>query len=145
MRFSRTLSERPAYDESGTDTQEFGQPIFGAIPVRPGDHVRLWPVFEADALEPYQVFEIDLQDSTIHIGNYNEELAISWYGSVGFPSIPLTDLKINEGYDTVYNYPSVDAPERVTIYVVARDQRGGVSWETVELERNDNAETATGS
>jgi hypothetical protein len=134
LRYSRD-GAKPEYDEDGIDSREFGETITGPIAMAPGEDLRLWPVMADDAREDYQSFGFDLESSTITLDNFKEDLAVSWYASVPFNYQPLTDLVVSLGYDTQFTYPSeeLDPPDEIMIYIVVRDQRGGVTWQTVEL------------
>ncbi len=136
MRFSRETLVRPEYDDDGEDTREFGEVVSGPISLAPGEDLNLWPVFARGDLEPYQIWEVDLQAAKLMLANYKEQIATSWYVDRGNLHPPLSPPVITDDTSTVYTYPDIDPPESVTVYVVVRDQRGGVDWTTVEIVRD---------
>ncbi|MBN2361520.1 MAG: hypothetical protein JXR83_18860 [Deltaproteobacteria bacterium] len=134
FRFTRGI-DYPKYDDKGDDTREVGEVVGGPIPVAPGAEITLWPVMARGDVEPYQVFEVDIEQKKIKLTNYVEEMAVSWYATRDLPIPPLTALSIEQHLGATYLYPSLNPPERVRIYAVVRDQRGGVAWGSVELVR----------
>jgi len=125
----------PEYDEDDIDTREFGEPVTGPIALEPGEEIRLWPVLADDVSEAYQSFGFDLETSSIFLAQFTEDMAVSWYASSPGMGQDLTDLTLNLGFDTTFTYPSSQPPENVVVYIVVRDQRGGVAWQTVVLTR----------
>lgn len=135
FRFTRG-NDFPKYDDNGDDTREVGELVSGPIPVAPGAFITLWPVMARGDNEPYQVFEVDITAKKIKLTNYVEELAVSWYATKEVPIPPLTARSIEQHLGATYTYPSLNPPEKVRIYMVVRDQRGGIAWGSVELVRD---------
>ena len=129
-------AEHPQYDADGEDTREIGHVVDGPVVMQAGQEINIWPVLNRGHLEPYQIFEINLQESTLQLSNYREDMAVSWYASRGGVSPSLTPLPITQDGDlsASYSYPEKDIPEQVTIYMVVRDQRGGMTWATLMLK-----------
>jgi hypothetical protein len=87
-------------------------------------------------LEEYQTLERDLQTNLIEVVDRTEKISVSWFTTAGSFSDSLTEVDLTKTLDTVYTAP--DTPPATTgglatVWLVARDQRGGESWEHVDL------------
>jgi hypothetical protein len=111
-------------------------PVDGPISVAPGETVRLRPVLADGAIESYQTIESALQGSTLHVVDRSEEPIVSWFTTAGKVADEHTAAQLTKTLDTAYTAP--DAPPqatggRVSVWMVVRDQRGGVGWTRVDL------------
>lgn len=110
--------------------------VTGIVDLAAGESLRVRPVFTADSYEPYQRLETDVDTRRITLVDTVEALSVSWFVSAGEVQDDLTWPKFTKELDTVFT-----APKRVpdngtglaTIYLVARDQRGGVAWQHLEV------------
>ncbi|HTU59119.1 MAG TPA: hypothetical protein VMF89_11810 [Polyangiales bacterium] len=101
-----------------------GEPVeLGAIPVR--SQLQLHSGWSVASEEPYVVYdrgERSLKDRT-------EALRLAWFTSSGSLAEDTTSAR-----DAVNQYLTPDQPGLVHIWLVLRDDRGGVSYATYELE-----------
>jgi hypothetical protein len=122
-------SEDPADVTSGGQLAD----LAGRIRVAAGSSVRLRPVLGADDHEPYQGFHFDLQSSTISLKNYVEDMAYSWYTTHG-----TLEAETNEQFtptpDNVWSVSADAPPGPAWVWLVVRDQRGGVDWRRLDFE-----------
>ncbi len=102
------------------------------LALRAGASVRLLPSFTPESFQSYQVLRSDLQGGVIRAEIAQEELSVSWFCSAGAFSDELTWPKFTRSLDTVYTAPK-DLTGLVTIWMVAKDQRGGESFAHVTL------------
>ena len=101
--------------------------------VAPGDEVRLRVTVRDEDLEPYQGFGIDLQTLRLRLENYVEDIAFSWFTTVGSIQGPTT-TQFAPNADNVWQI-SADTPDGPAfVWVVVRDQRGGVDWRRLDFE-----------
>ncbi len=104
--------------------------------VKTGEKVRIRPSFTPESFESYQTLRTDLQSVTITNVPAVEELSVSWFTTAGSMQEGLTWPKFTSTLDTVYEAPAAvpsDTGGMVTIWLIARDQRGGESWTYLEL------------
>jgi hypothetical protein len=104
--------------------------------IAPGAAVRLRPIFPDTMREPYQVIKTDLQTRSIHLEEAVEELSIAWFVTAGKVQDELTWPKFTKTLDTVYTAPAAPPPDTdgwVTLWLIVRDERGGVGWRHVDL------------
>lgn len=106
--------------------------VAGVLNLPAGTAVRIKPVFTAESSQAYQVLEIDLQSQQIVVDDRVEEISVSWFISDGDIQDQLTWPIFTKSLDTAYFAP--DQAGRVTVWLVARDQRGGTEWMSVEIE-----------
>lgn len=110
--------------------------VEGIVELAAGESLRVRPVFAAESYEPYQRLETDAGTRQIILVDTVEAISVSWFVSAGEVQDDLTWPKFTKELDTVFT-----APKRVpdngtglaTIYMVARDQRGGVAWHHLEV------------
>jgi hypothetical protein len=105
-------------------------PVTGAIDLVPNEKIRLRPVVAPDAEEPYQTIESTLEGSRLYVADRREELVVSWFATSGEFEEPQTAVQISKRIDNIYTAPAPGpgAPAPTAIFVVIRDQRGGVAW-----------------
>jgi hypothetical protein len=106
----------------------------GPLTVAPGEVIRLRPVLAPDAEERYQTVESTLQGSDLVVVDHTEEAVVSWFATGGkFGSVQTTP-QLTRTLDNTFTAPTTPPPDgRLSVYLVVRDQRGGVGWSTVEL------------
>jgi hypothetical protein len=128
-----------------TDVTSGGQlkDVTGRIEVAPGQTVRLRPVAAEGDEQPYQAFAFDIQNSRLVLRNYKEDMAFSWFTTVGDVS-ETTTTQFTRTADGSYEV-SPDAPDGPAhVWVVLRDQRGGVDWRRVDFMVKANVGGANG-
>src|SRR5262249_7600692 len=111
-------------------------PVSGPITVAPAETIRLRPVLAEGALESYQTIESALQGSTLHVVDRTEEPIVSWFTTAGKFADEHTAAQLTKTLDTAYTAPDAPPPAtggRVSVWMVVRDQRGGVSWARVDV------------
>jgi hypothetical protein len=108
------------------------EPLAAGAPLLLAPKEKVWvrPVVAADAEEPYQTIESALQGNRLTVVDHREELVASWFATAGEFEEEQTAVQLSK---TITN--EFTAPERagalgkdVTLFVVVRDQRGGVGW-----------------
>ncbi len=106
------------------------------IEIHTGDSIRILPLITPESAEPYQLLRADLETRKVEILDVVEEPSVSWFVTDGKVQDRLTWPKLTRSLDTVYTAPQTP-PEAtsgmVTVWMVARDGRGGVAWEHVDL------------
>ena len=132
LRGSDYLRVDAGYKDDPTSAGQF-QDLTGRVTVKPGETIRLRPmVAEADR-EPYQGLNFDLQSRTVNLANFTEDLVFSWYATVGVPDAQSTE-QFSADPDAVWT-PSPDAPDGPAhVWVIVRDQRGGVNWRRMDFD-----------
>ncbi|MEK7703917.1 MAG: hypothetical protein AAB426_03075 [Myxococcota bacterium] len=122
-----------AYGKSALGTFE---PLVGTAEVSAGASIRLLPVLGPDAYESYQVLKVDLESLAIFVEDRVEAPSVSWFCSDGEIQEQLTWVKFTRGLDTIFTAPKTpptDSDGLVTVWLVARDERGGVGWQNIEI------------
>lgn len=109
-----------------------GEPDLGLtslVRAAPGGTIAITPVWEAGAVERYQVISFDIDTSELVVLNRVEDLACTWYSTRGNLSGTLSSLQFNdERLGIVWQLPSDAASgEQDTLVMVALDQRGGTT------------------
>lgn len=124
---------------TGTFTPlEIGTPgdVAGPVVMRGGESIRLLPSFTPESSEPYQSIQLDLQSQSVYVQDEVEEISVSWFATAGRTREGLTWPQWTKSLDTVYTAPAWPPEEtdgRVTVWMVARDQRGGEAFMSVEI------------
>ena len=84
----------------------------------------------------YKILKTDLQNREIFAELITEEPSISWFVSDGTIEDEITWPQNTKTLDTVYVAPE-EAPETpggmVTVWMVARDLRGGLEWQSLQI------------
>lgn len=105
----------------------------GRITVQRGDTVRLRIVMGDHDREPYQAFSYDVVNSRLVLTNYYEDIVYTWFTTVGDTCGTSTD-SISKTADCSWDVGQ-DAPDGPAhVWVVVRDQRGGVDWRRFDFE-----------
>ena len=111
--------------------------IAGEIQVKAGTGVRIRPAFSDDSFEDYQDLSIDFQTLGVQVKELTENISVSWFCNEGEMRESMTTPLYTKTFDTIYYAPDKVPTEnngRSTIWMVARDQRGGTAWMTVEIQ-----------
>jgi hypothetical protein len=103
----------------------------GALQVRSGEPISFVPVATEDAQEVYQVPTFDGGTRT-----FTETLSYAWFATAGTWSAEETggppDLVGNQPHlASQWTAPTVESDTLVDLWVVQRDERGGLSWSTM--------------
>ncbi|MEW5855566.1 MAG: hypothetical protein AB2A00_42725 [Myxococcota bacterium] len=105
----------------------------GRVKVEAGRIVRLRPVVASDDRQPYQAFNYNLQERKVELKNFTEDMVFSWYTTSGAID-PISADDITPQPDVYYQI-SADTPAGPSyVWVVVRDQRGGVDWRRLDFE-----------
>jgi hypothetical protein len=131
--------------ESTTDPALLSEGMLEGVPdlgvgslvrASPGGTIALTPMWEAGAVERYQVLSFDIASSKLTIENRVEDMACTWYSSRGFLNGGQTSLEFTDNrLGAVWTLPTdAKAGERDSIVMVANDQRGGTSVVEVTVE-----------
>lgn len=136
----RTANRNPVFEKilyaDGKKLPAHFIDVVEPIELRVKDEIRILPLFAADSEEAYQEFRIDLQTQDIEVVDRQEEISVTWFATAGGFTNNLTWVKFTKSLDTVYEAPA-DVPNEtdglVTLWMVARDQRGGTEWATLQL------------
>jgi hypothetical protein len=101
------------------------------------EKVRLRPVLAADAEEPYQTIESTLQGNQLVVVDHREELVVSWFTTAGTFADEQTALQLNRTLGNSFTAPEVipgGAGKAIVLFLVVRDQRGGVGWARIDAQ-----------
>ena len=107
------------------------------VTVFPGSTVFLRPVVAAHDHEPYQEVAFDTQSGKALLTNVMEDMAYTWTSTMGDISGTTSDdgLPASSGAADAALQVSLDVPYGPGyVWVVARDQRGGVDWRRLDFE-----------
>jgi hypothetical protein len=121
--------------DTAVDEDEFESPPLN-ISVFTEQFLRILPRFTTASVETYPVLKGDLETSEIFVDEYTEEISVSWFCTAGELQDDLTWPKFTKTLDTVYTAPKEppeDTDGLVTIWMVARDQRGGEAWHHLQI------------
>ncbi len=109
--------------------------VAGPVSLRAGESIRLLPVFTPESSQAFQTLQLDLLSQRLYVEDDVEELSVSWFVTAGRLREAFTWPQWTKTLDTVYIAP--DAPPspdgRASVWLIARDQRGGEAWMSVEL------------
>jgi hypothetical protein len=114
-------------------------PQVGPLVLSAKEKVRLRPVLAADAEEPYQSIEAAFQGNTLVVVDHREELVVSWFTTAGTFADQQTAVQLNKTIDNDFTAPALTPAELpagkpVALFVVVRDQRGGVGWTRLDAQ-----------
>jgi hypothetical protein len=106
----------------------------GPLRLGPGEVIRLRPVFGPDAEERYQTVESALQGSDLVVIDRTEEAVVSWFATTGKFGSAYTTPQLTKTLDNTFTAPTIPPPDgRLSVFLVVRDQRGGVGWTSLEV------------
>ena len=113
---------------------EFSPRPEGPLTLAPGEVIRLRPVLGPDAEERYQIVESALQASDLMVVDRREEAVVSWFATAGKFGAPLTAPQLTKTLDNTFTAPTTPpSGGRISVFLVVRDQRGGVGWTALEI------------
>lgn len=98
------------------------------------------------SFEAYQSIDLDIDTQELIVRDQEEEISVSWFVSGGITGTQLSWPAFTRTLDAAYYAPE-EPPEMgggfVTVWMIARDQRGGVGWQGIEIkiEPNDDCES----
>lgn len=113
------------------------EPVTEPLIVRVGETVRLRPTLSAEAFESYQQVQSALQDSSLRVEEQKERPVISWFSTTGSFANDLTAFEATKTFDNTFTAPELlpAAPGgEASLWLVARDLRGGVGWRHVKVK-----------
>ena len=106
----------------------------GALDVRAGEQLVLRPLFADAAPQSYVVLRADLQTRRIVPQTVVEDYSVSWFCEAGKFASALTWPHFTRTQDNIYTAPKGPAGSApINLYVVARDNRGGTAWRSLQL------------
>lgn len=106
----------------------------GPLTLAPGEVIRLRPVLGPDAEERYQTVESTLQASDLVVVDRTEEAVVSWFATAGKFGSTHTTPQLTKTLDNTFTAPTTPpAHGRISLFLVVRDQRGGVGWTSLEV------------
>lgn len=104
----------------------------GALILNAGEKVRVRPVLAEDAEETFELVEPTLQTNDLRVRNRREELVVSWFTTGGKFAESQTAVHLTRGLDNTFTPPEHSAGKTLTLFLVVRDQRGGVDWTQID-------------
>jgi hypothetical protein len=119
----------------GDDAPEQDLPEDEPLMVAPGEAVRLVPHAVEGSAEDYQTLAIDFEHHTVRIEDRTELLIWSWFSTAGGFALRETEEEHTLGAFNTWTAP-MEAPGEegdVWIWIVLRDNRGGVDFRTVHV------------
>lgn len=128
---SLEYASKPIPEDPTSDGQF--QDWTGRLKVAPGETIRIRPIMAAGDRENYQGLNLDLQTRKVSLKNFREDLVYSWFTTVGSTEQLTTD-QFDITPDTKWT-PSPDAPDGPAhVWLIVRDQRGGVDWRRFDFD-----------
>ena len=99
--------------------------------------IRILPVMTGDSYEAFQELVTEPSTGRISARDLTETISISWFATAGELQDALTTPLYTKSLDTEYRSPPLadvpDAGMMVSVFMVARDQRGGIAWQNFEI------------
>ncbi len=99
--------------------------------------IRILPVMTGDSYESFQQLVTEPSTGRILARDLTENISVSWFATAGELQDALTTPIYTKTLDTEYRSPRLaDVPAdgvMVSVYMVARDQRGGIAWQNLEI------------
>jgi hypothetical protein len=104
------------------------------LKVRAGEELRLRPLLAPDAQERFFVIDAAFQDHRLQVVEKQEEAVISWFATAGELEDEHTSAPLTKTLDNLLTIDKTAAAgERISLWMVVRDQRGGVGWSHLPL------------
>ncbi|MEZ0311904.1 MAG: hypothetical protein ACAI38_09010 [Myxococcota bacterium] len=138
----RVRNSNPSFDRiqvslGALANGEFADVQSTGFTMRGSSVIRILPVMTGDSYEPFQELVTNPSTGRISARDLTEVISVSWFATAGDLQDPLTTPLYTKSLDTEYRSPPIDAvpPEgmMVSVFMVARDQRGGVAWQNLEI------------
>jgi len=108
----------------------------GAYSLAPGESVQIVPTLDAGAYESYQTLRGSLQSGQIQVVDETESPSIAWYCSQGSFDYDTSSADTTGDLSNFYTAPDTVPTATnglVTLFLVARDQRGGEAWTAIDI------------
>lgn len=136
----RTANTNPVFDKVqiayGDQANAEFQDVSGQASLQVGKAMRILPIMTAASAEAYQNIRTNLQTRELAVQDFIESISISWFATAGKLQDRRTWPLFTKTLDTVFTAPQ-EVPEGtgglVTIWMVARDQRGGTAWTHLDV------------
>jgi hypothetical protein len=108
---------------------------YQAYTLAPAQAVRISPTLDPYAYESYQTLRGSLQSGAIELVDEIEAPSIAWYCSAGTFTHDKTSASMTGSLDNFYTAPDQvpGGNGMVTLWLVARDQRGGEDMKTIDV------------
>jgi hypothetical protein len=135
----RTANHNPEIASVEVARSKLADAAFAPLPqgpliVAPGEVIRLRPVLAPGAEERYQMVESTLQGNNLVVVDHTEETVASWFATGGEFGAEQTTAQRTRTLDNSFTAPTIPPPDgRISLYLVVRDQRGGVGWTSLEV------------
>lgn len=112
--------------------------VSGRFTMAAGTTIRILPVMSGDSFELYQELTTNPTTGRIEVTDRIEIISVSWFATAGETEDQLTTPIYTKTLDTEFEAPRRVPPsgQPVSIYMVARDQRGGIDWANLEIMVN---------
>jgi hypothetical protein len=113
------------------------EPLAGVVTVAPKETIRLHPTLAEGAAESYQVLDSTLKGNDLVVVERTEEPIVSWFSTAGKFGDAQTAPQLTKTLDNTFTAPEARPPTadgRISLFMVVRDQRGGIGWARVEVE-----------
>ncbi len=131
----RTPNQNPVFDHlevaRGERADGEFEPLSVPLELGTGESIRIRPHFTTSSFEPYQRLLTDVDTRQVFVEDAREELSVQWFATAGELQDDLTAEPLSRTLDTAFEAP--ERPGLVTVWLVARDGRGGVAWTSLEL------------
>lgn len=110
-------------------------PQEGPLVIAPGETIWLVPAAGDGSAESYQSLALDYEDRSVFVEDRTEMLVWSWFTTAGELGRDRTEEDRTRGERNRYTAPSdaAELGEDVWIWLVLRDNRGGVDFSTLHL------------
>lgn len=138
----RIRNSNPSFDRiqvalgAAADGSFFDTPTTG-FTMRGSSVIRILPVMTPDSYESYQELVTDPSTGRIFARDITEIISVSWFATEGEVQDALTSPIYTKSLDTEFESPNLDkVPAEgmsISVFMVARDQRGGVAWQNFEI------------
>ncbi|MFW5878299.1 MAG: hypothetical protein ACOCVR_00635 [Myxococcota bacterium] len=110
-------------------------PADGPLLVSPGETLHIEPSAAEGSAESHQTLTIQMEDRTVSLEDREEMLIWSWFVTAGEPSRSRTEQRHTSGELNVWTAPEeVPGDGDLWIWIVLRDNRGGVDFTTLHLK-----------
>ena len=124
-------SVRKQMEDDPTSAGEFLD-VSGVIRAQPGQSLRLRAVVSSADHQHYQRFNTNSVTGRISISDHDEDMAFSWFTTAG--QISSTTSEQSGNADARYQVSPDTPPGPAFVWVVVRDQRGGVDWARIDFD-----------
>ena len=138
----RLRNTNPSFDRiqvalGGNAGGEFADVEPTGFTMRGSSVIRILPVMTGDSYEPFQELITDPATGRVSARDLTEDISISWFATAGDLQDALTIPIYTKSLDTEYRSPPLAAVPAegmmVSVFMVARDQRGGIAWQNFEI------------